>query len=320
MIKKFLKWIGISLGSILALFLVTIIVLSQLEKTIYKEFYHDAGVSISIPGLNDKFIPQGLSYAEEEKVFLSSGYMHDGKASRIYISTPAGSKYVEILNEDGSDFLGHCGGISVVGSRVFLASDDYLYEVSLEDVLSLKKVQIVNKHLLDLVPAFTFTKDDTLFVGEFYKKVKYETNPAHHIQVEENEMNHAFCYAYQVEEDTAIDFNNPLYVYSLPDMVQGMCINQDLKVAVSTSWGISSSHICIYNLNNTVPMKYIFNEKEIPLYKLSGSNLEKSLDLPPMSEELEYINNKIYINFESAGAKYKNVNLYRQKNVLTYPF
>ena len=40
--------------------------------------------------------------------------------------------------------------------------------------------------------------------------------------------------------------------------------------------------------------------------------------MPPMSEEVDYIDGKVYISFESAGKKYKSINVFRQENVLAF--
>ena len=40
--------------------------------------------------------------------------------------------------------------------------------------------------------------------------------------------------------------------------------------------------------------------------------------MPPMSEELTYYKGMVLVNFESAGCKYKKVNLYRQTKILGY--
>ena len=95
----------------------------------YKDF-NDFTESVSIPGLDDNAVPQGITnytthvYDEEgnsttemqEYMFISA-YMKEGP-SRIYVTgTRTGYiGYVTMQNEDGTDYTGHCGGIAT-GSR-----------------------------------------------------------------------------------------------------------------------------------------------------------------------------------------------------------
>lgn len=53
-------------------------------------------------------------------------------------------------------------------------------------------------------------------------------------------------------------------------------------------------------------------------YYLDKGNLLQDIAVMPMTEDLDYHNGKIYINFESASKKYKLGNIYPSKNVYTY--
>lgn len=46
---------------------------------------HAKNKEFEIPGLAETFVPQGMDYQAEDDVFLVSGYMSDGSASRIYV-------------------------------------------------------------------------------------------------------------------------------------------------------------------------------------------------------------------------------------------
>ena len=70
--KKVLKTVGITLLSIISLFIVVVLVLATFEKQIYSNFYSRVEESVVIPGLDTTFVPQGLEYVEEEEVFLDS--------------------------------------------------------------------------------------------------------------------------------------------------------------------------------------------------------------------------------------------------------
>ena len=157
-----------------------------------------------------------------------------------------------------------------------------------------------------------------LYVGEFYRKDKYDTDPAHHMTVGENEMNYALCYAYKLDTQGSTDFV-PEFVISIPNQVQGLCLSEN-KLFISTSWAISDSHLLIYENWKTNPIKYQSKDSssEIDLYVLNNSVLAEDVHMPPMSEEVDYIDGKVYISFESAGKKYKSINVFRQENVLAF--
>lgn len=322
MIKKVLKNIGITLLSLISLFIVVILVLVSFEKQIYGNFYSRVEESVAISGLDTSFVPQGLEYVEEEDVFLMSGYMNDGGASRIYVSSKTSSdKYVE-LKYNGVNFEGHVGGVSVAGDNVYLASDDAVYILSLDDVLKAEKaavVNILNSVVVDLVPAFTTVYDGYLYVGEFYKKEKYETDPTHHITIGNGKMNYALCYAYKLDAQGNTDFT-PSFAISIPNQVQGLCLSEN-NLYISTSWAISNSHLMIYHSNwKNSPIKFTPKDLnyEIDLFILNDTRLVEDVNMPPMSEEVDYHDGKVYISFESAGKKYKSVNVFRQENVLAF--
>ena len=321
MIKKILKTVGITLLSLISLFIVVVLVLASFEKQIYNNFYSRVEESVLIPGLDTTFVPQGLEYVEEQEVFLMSGYMNGGGASRIYVSSKDSSyKYVE-LKHNNENFEGHVGGVSSSGDNVYVASDDAVYILSLADVLNASDggaVNILSSVLVDLVPAFTTVYDGYLYVGEFYRKDKYDTDPAHHLTVNENEMNYALCYAYKLDAQGSTDFV-PEFIISIPNQVQGLCFSEN-KLFISTSWAISDSHLMIYENWKTNPIKYESKDSttEIDLYVLNDNLLTEDVHMPPMSEEVDYIDGKVYISFESAGKKYKSINVFRQENVLAF--
>ena len=79
---------------------------------------------------------------------------------------------------------------------------------------------------------------------------------------------------------------------------------------------MSSSHLYFY--------EDVFVSKEsfdnLDLFFLDSNNLTKTVKLPPMSEEIQLYNDKILVNFESAGDKYKMVNLFRQTSIWGYKY
>lgn len=325
--KMTLKIIGISFSSVIALCLITVLILSSLERVFYSDFFSNSKEIVSIYGLNEGYIPQGFTYSEKEDVFLASGYMlEDDKPSRIYqINTDnSSSKYVSLKNEDDTVFLGHCGGIGAYEDSVFVACDDENYNrvfvFSLSEIINSEngaEVKVKYSIKLNLNPAYICVSQDTLFVGEFYKEgSQYVTNLKHHQVTTSGETNHAFCYAFDLEKIINENKWEIEYVMSLPDKVQGLACLEEGKFAISTSWSIASSHLNIYE--NVFSNKGEYNG--LDLYYLENNNLTKTITLPPMSEEIQVYNDMILVNFESAGNKYKLVNIYRQTSIWGYKF
>ena len=321
MVKRILKWFGIGLLSLISALLIVILILACLEKVIYRDFFDRSIEVLDIYGLETSYVPQGLTYSRDKKVYLTSGYMNDGGPSRVYYIQNSQAKYVELENEDGTAFYGHVGGISVSGDHVYIASDDRIYHTSFAAIESCEEgnpVRIDYTKELDLVPAFTTVKDGILYVGEFYKKGAYDTAETHHVKTPSGETNHAMCYAFGLDESGNTDWN-PLFALTLPEKVQGLAVTDSGKYVLSTSWSIASSALKIYEFDTSETEEtYAVEGKKVPLYHLCEDHRIDKVSLPPMSEELEYVDGRVLVNFESAGAKYKNFNIYRQKKIWGY--
>ena len=95
--------------------------------------------------------------------------------------------------------------------------------------------------------------------------------------------------------------------YSTISNVQGMCLTTSGKIILSTSWGLSKSHLYQYNVSNTSASSFgriTLNGQQVPVYYLDSSTLEKTVVAPPMAEELVYLDGRVFILSESASMKY----------------
>ena len=80
------------------------------------------------------------------------------------------------------------------------------------------------------------------------------------------------------------------------------------KLYLSTSYGLSFSHILEYN-SDSLPLvddvhDFTFLGTNIPLYAVDSSSLLNDYKLPPMSEEIVMIDSELYVMNESASTKY----------------
>ena len=281
-------------------------------------------VEFEIPGLKEKFVPQGFDFDEETSNYFISGYMSNETSSRLYFlpeETPTDYKYVT-LTVEGVDHVGHLGGVAVGENYVWVASDKVVYRINKAEILNAE-----NKAEIEIVDHFTpgngadsiTIYDNKLWVGEFYMKDKYETPTAHHIEVEDGETNRAIAYCYEIDETKpyGIAETNPIAGLSLPDKVQGFDFTADGKIILSTSFSIPKSHIYIYEnaLTDDNKINVEIESGNIPVYKISSSKLTKDIEAPSMSEEVVVKEGRLFVLYESACSKYKFVNRTRIDNV-----
>ena len=92
--------------------------------------------------------------------------------------------------------------------------------------------------------------------------------------------------------------------FSIPDLIQGMCFSGD-AIYLTSSWGLGKSFVYKYDLNKISQSgtKQVCGET-VPLYNLTMQNMEACYTLPPMAEEIEYVDGRFYITNESASDKY----------------
>ncbi len=280
-----------------------------------RDYYSASEKGFVIPGTSDGFISQGIDHVKDRDVFLVTGYMKDGSTSPIYIVDNSKKTPVRVLMRDsnGNDYFGHCGGIAVHNDLVFVAGSDEhcLHVFSLDEILSSGDGDFVTS--LDTVPvpgdtsvAFVTAADDELYVGEFYKDPQYPTVDSHKITTSAGDYNQAIMLAYRFSDssDAVLGVDPvPVRAYSITDLTQGMA-ERDGKIYLSTSWGASFSNIYVYDTGKANISSYSTEGTGIPLYELDSSCLEYSMKIPPMSEEIVFVDDKMYTMCESASNKY----------------
>ena len=264
-----------------------------------------------IPGLEDGFVPQGLDYDKDNDVFLMCGYMSDGSPSRLYVIDEEESKFVT-LKKDGESYLGHCGGVATDGFKVWISGDKEVQTLDYSEIINSSNgasLEILDTKKTGNGCDFIDVVDGRLWIGEFYRKNKYETPM-------ENRVNgsNALLYAYKIDHDNTSGFEELEFCLTLPNNAQGI-VNLGEKIVVSTSWSIPSSKIMVYE--NPLKKEAAGEVFDVPLYELNDKNLMQSILAPTMTEELTEKAGRVYINFESACKKYKFINRTRIKYVLS---
>lgn len=313
---------GILITCIVMVCLVLLVILgaNAYFKLPIATYYLASDKAFVIPGLNKGFVAQGLSYDKANNCYLVCGYMSDDTASPIYWvdgndETGKTSKKVLLANEDGTPFKGHAGGLTIHGDYIYVAggNDGCLY------VFSYPAVGIANDGdyigCLGTFPidekmsiAFTTSYDDKIVVGEFYEEQDYKTDDSHKLTTTIGEKQNAIAYGYTFsnEKDAILGISpTPCEVYTLPDKAQGMAIN-DGRIYVSTSYQAAFSHIYSFSIKAATRRgaTTAITGESIPLLELDSGTKIDDLKFPPMSEEIEFVDNNMLTMCESASNKY----------------
>lgn len=283
-------------------------------------YYVSSGKAFAIPGLSDNFVPQGLCYDDAAGVFLTTGYQKDHTASPVWMVNKDSKESRKVVLEapDGSDFTGHAGGLSVLGNYVYVAGDDdnCLYVYSRDDILGADDgARVKCLGTFDtyfgrhdgLCIAFTTAHDGRLTVGEFYRDPNYVTPDSHKFTSPSGDYLQALAVTYEASDGADAVFGLrpvPVEAYALPDLVQGMAF-YDGKIWLSTSYAVAFSGIYAYEQAGLQKMGTLPVEGgEMPLYALDSAAMTTRCQLPPMSEEIEFVDGRMYTMCESASNQY----------------
>lgn len=279
----------------------------------YPEFNQVSAKEFEIPGLETSFCPQGIDYDATNDKFVVCGYMGDGSPSRIYIvdaKTGQTEKYVT-LTQELIDYTGHAGGIAINFPYAFLCGDGYLYRFNYENLYNTEnggKLEIMDSFKTNNGADSVCIIDGKLVVVEFYREDDYETSPAHTITIG-NETHKALSFVYEIDHSKTAGVNpNILYAISTPDQVQGMSLNKDGNLVLSTSYGLPNSKLYVYEsyLGKDFNAEALIGGVKINVHFLTQDDLIKEYtEIPCMSEEIVLVDDKVFVLFESKCKKYK---------------
>lgn len=272
----------------------------------YKDFENNFRKEFSIPGLKDGAVPQGMGVysADTENYYLITAYMTDGSPSRIYVTGSASGYlgYVTMKNADGTDYVGHCGGIATNGytlwvtgeSAVYCAKADADYQaksknigqeiverasgIKLDDEEPEKCIRFTATFKANCGADFCYYYDnpssvslsyDKLYVGEFYRKGKWDTDKSHRVTTPKGYKNTAFMYEYSIDNgseygltrlsDSTLDDGNKVpriqKIYSIPEKIQGVAFSgrtgstTNGTLVLSQSYGLANSSVICFDWN-----------------------------------------------------------------------
>lgn len=317
--KIWKKIILIALISIVSLFALVILSLSLAKQIVYKDYQANKEIEFKIPGLADGYVPQGLCHVDGKDVYILSGYNEDHLA--LYVVRDDG--YVEIISVDdeGNRTESHGGGVACSGNFVYVANDKTVLVYKISDFLNAKdkdEVKPQDELALPVRAACVFADDEHIYFAEFHDGNVYVSDPSHTYATPAGDENHAFAVAFKLDDNGAFDINEPVHMISVPDKVQGFMKHGD-TYAISTSWGLSSSHLTFYSGIKDSGKTVAVGEKNIPLYYLDSSNMKKDVLMPAFSEELDVVDGRVVVSFESACNKYIVGKFFFANKVISYP-
>ncbi len=325
-LRRSLRIAGFSLLSLVLLVLLVWTVLFVGKYAIYSDYFAERQIVEKIPGISSGFCPQGITYIEEHALYIHSGYRGDDTV--LYVARgDDDAREVTLFNADGTPTQTHGGGLTHAGELIYVASADgsgILTVFRLSDLLAVGEdggsVTSIGNFVCDNRADFCYADETSLYVGEFYRpETKYVPDESHAYTTPEGEKNRAIVSRYAIAKDGSVTSEHATYRISIPAQVQGFVI-KDGYVAISTSWGVNSSYLTIYE--GLLPAGEVTSEngKDIPLYYLGSKNQIKRIKMPAFSEELELVNGRLVISFESAANKYIIGKPFFADKLVSYPF
>lgn len=302
------------------------------ERIRYREFYKDANKEFKMPGISDGLVQQGIEYVSEKNVFIICGYMANGSASRVYVVSPEGKvlSKTELKNADGSDYTGHTGGIEYYGNNIYITegTKEKGYDGGLDvfpfdkimngenEVKTIGRVKTYNN------PAFCHIYNGYMMVGEFYKEIDYETADSHRLTTPNGDKNTGLITVFKLDDSPLNISGKPVAGISTTGAIQGMYSIGDEQIVLSTSWGLSTSKLYFYDMDKIEYSdgEVTIDDLSMKVYHLDSKCLVKTLELPPMAEEIVYLDGKIYVLNESACKKYIFGKFLSANNLYSYNY
>ena len=312
--KLFIKIPVIILSCLAAVFALAVLVFNIFTKAPASASLKQSKKSFVIPWSNKGYIAQGITYDLASGNFYLTGYMNDGSASPILVVNKKSRKLVNVVrmaNPDGSEYAGHAGGLALMNGKLYVAGsqDGCFYVFKKSDVDKAEKESSVSySEILDLKKggdsikvAYCTTRNGLIYAGEFYRDPQYILSEDHKVNTQDG-LQYAIAVGFEINPDGKT--TTAKLAYSIPIQIQGMCFEGD-TVYLTTSWGLGKSFVYKYDLNKISQSgtKQVCGET-VPLYNLTMQNMEACYTLPPMAEEIEYVDGRFYVSNESASDKY----------------
>lgn len=291
------------------------------SNSMLNKFFQSGELSVTIPGLAEGLVPQGVSYIAEGNLMLFAGYRSDKGASALIavdMETDQVVREVFLRNVDGSVYNGHAGGVCVTEKNIFVANSHHLYRISLEKFFSLQVSDTCAFEEAIPVPnnaSYCAYYDGILWVGEFQYGNDYKTDRSHRMKTPDGYYQ-AWACGYVLDETQENEIKAealtggdavPDYILETTERIQGITVKGD-SIYLSQSYGRTNTSslyrydgVLLKEPDNTATV----SEKEVPVWFLDQEKaLSAVLFAPNMSECLCTVGDAIYVLFESGAETY----------------
>ncbi len=291
------------------------------SNSMLNNFFESGELSVTIPGLAEGLVPQGISYMPEGNMMLFAGYRSDKAASALIavdMDTDQVVREVFLKNVDGSVYNGHAGGVCVTEKNIFIANSHHLYRISLEKFFSLEPSDTCAFEEAIPVPnnaSYCAYHDGVLWVGEFQYGNDYKTDRSHRMKTPDGYYQ-AWACGYVLDETQENEFKAEAltdgdaildYILETTERIQGITVKGD-SVYLSQSYGRTNTS-SLYRYDGVLLREpdnmTVVSEKEVPVWFLDQKKaLSAVLFAPNMSECLCTAGDAIYVLFESGAETY----------------
>ncbi|MQR94098.1 lamin tail domain-containing protein [Fictibacillus phosphorivorans] len=290
-----------------------------------------------IPGLAQDLVPQGITYYKKKDWLLTVNYLDDGRPGTLTVTNATTEQLVKsvlLYNPDGTPYTGHAGGITVSRDHLWIASEQFLFPLKISDLVNAKnndEIRFINQIPLPVEAAYNVYDEGILWVGEFYEKTDYPTDPSHHLLNREGKMHYAWMVGYDLERNNDMlskqhwngDPNQtatPDYVLSTTEKVQGAIV-QKKGITLSTSYGRGNDSVLYryeYPLKEEAHTSVQINGKQLPLWFLDGASSKprESIEAIPMPEGIVEEQKELFVLFESGANKYRYTTTFPMERIL----
>ena len=278
----------------------------------------------ALPDLEEGFVPQGITYLTEEDVYLLCGYMDDGAASRLYVLRDGTFARLTLLQQNGSEYTGHAGGITAAGDFVYVSNNKRLYVLDKQAVLSANggdAVPFIGSVGVPCRASFCSCDGARVYVGEYHKDDGYETDASHELTAPDGTVYKALVFGYTVspEGPFGLAADVPAAAFSTCDAVQGFAFLPEGTAVLSCSYGSADSELLFYDCAGEQDGYFSLNGAQIPLYYLTAGRQTAKLKMPSRSEDVECRGGDIVIIFETGARKFDAKNAYAETHIVRLP-
>ena len=270
----------------------------------------DGTPDLCIPGLKkeDNLVPQGITYYPEKNWILISAYSkNENTPSVIFALDKSTGDYVaefEIYKSKGVPFTGHLGGIAVSSNNLYLTNGKKISYIPLSE-FNVKKgtsktVEIEDSYITYLGSdgasvSYLSITDGILYAGNFYNKSNDYNTPA-------NSYFNSIVFGYKLSgSNSTEEWNNyiesakaPDIEFYIPDEINEIqCATvKDRKLYLSASYGRQNDSR-LYIVGVSTVQQQTFDYADLEYVGL------------PMMEGMTFINDDLYVIFESGAYFYR---------------